>query len=120
MKIIKDAFHILLVVYVTYPILSYDERLVLFGLERLELRRLKCDLSYLKLLMVLLHVVYIIVYNLLKIILCTIRDGIVINKIDIRTYKNSFKYYFMNLIAHVWNYLPDNYFNTQLIGSFKA
>ena len=39
---------------------------------------------------------------------------------SIRTCKNFFKYYFMNRIAHVWNYLPDNYFNTQLIGSFKA
>ena len=27
------------------PILSYDERLALFGLERLELRRLKFDLT---------------------------------------------------------------------------
>ena len=38
----------------------------------------------------------------------------------IRTCKNSFKYYFINRIAHIWNCLPNNYINTQLIGSFKA
>ena len=38
----------------------------------------------------------------------------------IRTCKNSFKFYFINRIAHIWNCLLGNYFNTQLIGSFKA
>ena len=36
--------------------LSYDEHVSLFGLERSELRRLKFDLSYLKFLMVLLYI----------------------------------------------------------------
>ena len=73
----KDALHVCILCNI--PILSYDERLSLFGLERLELRRLKFDLSYLKLLMVLLCVVYMIVYNLLKLIIRIIREGIVIN-----------------------------------------
>ena len=73
----KDALHVCILCNI--PILSYDERLCLFGFEILELRRLKFDLSYLKLLMVLLCVVYMIVYNLLKLILRIIREGIVIN-----------------------------------------
>ena len=78
----KDALHVKFVFYVTFQYHHNDERLSLFGLERLELRRLKLDLielGYLKLLMVLQRGVYVIVYSLLKLIICTIRQGIVIN-----------------------------------------
>ena len=103
------------------PTLSYDERLALFGLERLELRRLKFDLT-----------------ELFKIVngftTCRLYDYFQFAQTNsmhytrghryklyiIRTCKNSFKYYFINRIAHIWNCLPDNYFNTQVIGSFRA
>ena len=75
----KDALHVTFIFYVTYQYNHMMNVLSLLGLERLELRHLKFNLSYLKLFMVLLCVIYMIVYNLLKLILHIIREGIVIN-----------------------------------------
>jgi hypothetical protein len=103
------------------PVLSYDERLTLFGLERLELRRLKIDLI-----------------EMFKIVNgytdCSIYDILQFSqqnathytrghryKLNVnRTCKNTFKFYFVNRIVSAWNSLPDDYFNTQLISSFKT
>ena len=71
----KDALHVLC----NITVLLYDERLSLLGLERLELRRLKFYQTELFKIVNGFTTSRIYVYNLLKLILCTIREGIVLN-----------------------------------------
>ena len=97
------------------PILSYEDRLLLFGLERLELRRLHAD-----------------IVQLFKIIhqysMCSLNDNLIFNVSNVhatrgnrfklavsRTNINCFKYHFINRVVPVWNILPDICFNTNSI-----
>ena len=95
------------------PILSCDERLALFGLERLELRRLKFDLT--ELFKIANGFTTCRRYDCLQFAQTNSMHNTRGHRYKlniIRTCKNSFKYYFINRIAHIWNCLPDNYFNT--------
>ena len=102
------------------PILSYEDRLRLFGLERLELRRLHAD-----------------IVQLFKIIhqysMCSLNDNLIFNVSNVhatrgnrfklavsRTNINCFKYHFINRVVPVWNILPDICFNTNSIKCFRS
>jgi ribonuclease P/MRP protein subunit RPP40 len=102
------------------PVVSYDERLTFFNLDRLELRRLKIDLVEM----------FKIVHGYTK---CNVSNCFSFScnnvcsgtrghrfKLNIiRCNKNLFKYYFTNRIVHAWNSLPDRCLNTNLISTFK-
>jgi len=101
------------------PMLSYDERLKVFNLERLELRRLKIDLTEMFKIVngfsacnVQLH--YSHVNNFYN------TRGHRLKLCITRVHKNILKSYFTNRVARAWNHLPDVYFNTKLISCFKA
>jgi hypothetical protein len=103
------------------PVISYDERLTLFGLERLELRRLKFEL--IELFKIVHGYTTCCIYDVLQFghhNATHITRGHRYKLTVMRTCKNTFKYYFLNRITNVWNSLPNDYFNTVLISSFKA
>jgi hypothetical protein len=100
---------------------SYDERLVSFGLDRLELRRLRFDLVEL------FKIVHgFTTCNLLSLLNFTRTDvahntrGHRYKLIISRVYKNTFKNYFLNRTTVVWNSLPDACFQSNLITNFKC
>jgi hypothetical protein len=102
------------------PIVSYEDRMLMFDLERLELRRLRIDLV--ELFKIVNHFSACNVFNALKFSrnnACYVTRGHRY-KLNVCTVnKNNLKFYFTNRIVHVWNSLPDSCFNTNLIATFK-
>jgi hypothetical protein len=102
------------------PKMSYEERLIYFNLDKLELRRLRADLV-----------------EMFKIIngfsACNVKNVLNFSNVNVyhntrghrfklaltRTNKNAFKYCFINRVIDAWNFLPDNCFNTNLISTFR-
>jgi hypothetical protein len=102
------------------PVVSYDERLTMFNLERLELRRLRTDLV--ELFKIVHGYTTCSVFNSLsfscKNVYCATRGHRY--KLNVsRVNKDLFKYYFTNRVVSVWNFLPDHCFNTNLTCTFK-
>jgi hypothetical protein len=99
------------------PVMSYDERLKIFNLENLQLRRLHIDLV-----------------EMFKIVngysACNVKNVIMFydhvtrghryKLVKISVNKNNFKYFLTNRVFEAWNSLPDACFNTNLISVFKA
>jgi hypothetical protein len=102
------------------PVLSYDERLSMFNLDRLEVRRLRSDLV--ELFKIVNGYSSCRIYNDLN-FACnnnsTVTRGHRFKLNVTRVNKNLFKNYFTNRIVNVWNYLPDCIFSTKLITTFK-
>lgn len=102
------------------PVMSYDERLTLFNLERLELRRLRTDLV--ELFKIVHGYTKCNIFNSLSFScnnVCNTTRGHRFKLNTKRVNKNLFKYYFTNRIVRAWNSLPDHCFNTNLISTFK-
>jgi hypothetical protein len=101
-----------------YSSVSYDERCLKLGLERLELRRLHCDLIY--------------AYNIIHGFTClsaadffivstvkrtrghSIKLALPVSRIDCR------KYFFSVRVVKVWNSLPDKLVTARNAGIFKS
>jgi ribonuclease P/MRP protein subunit RPP40 len=100
------------------PRVSYDERLVFLGLERLELRRLHADLLCL----------YKIVNGFVN---CDVVHNLAYAKavntrghrfklFVTRCNKLVFSSFFINRVIPVWNSLPDNCFNCNTVYTFRS
>ena len=97
--------------------LRYNDRLKLFGLERLEVRRLRTDLT--ELFKIIKGFSSPTLLNLIPFSNNAYTRGhrykLSINLIR----KDVFKLYFIFRCIPVWNILPDHYFNTNVTESFK-
>ena len=98
------------------PYVSYEERLLLFGLERLELRRLHYDL--IELFKIVYHFTDCSIYNVLSFNHNNTR-GHRFKLATVRCKKNVYKHFFINRITNIWNSIPDLCFNTNLISCFR-
>ena len=96
---------------------SYDERLIFLGLERLELRRLHADLLFL----------FKIVNGFVA---CDISQVLTFaSAVNTRGHKHKlfvnrcnksvFSHFFLNRITPIWNRLPDSCFDCNTLHSFK-
>ena len=101
------------------PVLSYDNCLEVLGLERLELRRLYFDL--IELFKIVNHFTYSCIFNVLSFNQHALHNtrGHRFKLNVIRSNKNVFKTFFTNRVVNVWNFLPAECFNTNLISTFK-
>lgn len=103
------------------PKSSYENRLLYLGLQRLELRRILYDLTFLyKIIHGMVHC------NLLNIIKLAsdVRPDINTRghkfKLFVpRTHKQVFSSYFINRIIPIWNFLPTSCFNVNHLSAFK-
>ena len=103
------------------PAMSYDERLSLFGLERLELRRLHCDL--LELFKIAKRYTISDLFNCLSFNRNTNNHNTTGHcfKFNVTLYhKKVFKSFLTNRIVNIWNNLHNDCFNSDLISSFKS
>lgn len=102
------------------PVLSYDEQLSMFNLNRLEVRRLRIDLV--ELFKIVNGYTSCHTYNDLH-FACnnkyTLTRGHRFKLNVTRVNKNLFKDYLTNVIFNVWNYLSNCIFNTKLITTFN-
>jgi hypothetical protein len=103
------------------PAVSYDERLVLFNMEKLELRRLKFDLiETFKIIHQFTACNLHNVLNLHNSVSVHNTRGHAYKLVINRTCTSTFKFHFVNRIAAVWNFLPSECFSTNLISVFKS
>ena len=99
------------------PIVAYDERLNVLGLLRLEARRIICDL--------------VETFKLCKGYSCLDKSKYIsiTNNHSLRghaykLYKNRIntrvhRHFLFNRVINIWNVLPSNFFNTNVVASFK-
>jgi hypothetical protein len=102
------------------PAVSYDQRLLMFNLDSLEMRRLKCDLV--ELFKIVHKYSACSIYETLN--FChnnayNVTRGHRLKIAVVRTRKYSFKHFFINRVLNVWNFLPDSCFHSNLISVFK-
>jgi ribonucleases P/MRP protein subunit RPP40 len=100
------------------PYVTYDERLLFLGLERLELRRLHADVVFM--------------YNIVKGFVCCN----LLHKLTFTNYRPTrghryklfvnrcnklvFSCFFINRVLPIWNHLPDNCFDCNTVSAFKS